>query len=449
MSYKAYPSYKDSGVEWLGAIPEEWEPKRLRFVGSYQNSNVDKKSYEDQKTVRLCNYTDVYYNEKITNKLEFMESTASDNEIDAMTLKHGDIIITKDSENPHDIGIPAIVSEDLDNVVCGYHLTVIRTPDFATANYLFRAIQGDISKAQFYVESPGVTRFGLNQDTIGSLWVALPPIELRSIIAAFLDRQTTLIDEMIEKKSRFIELLKEKRQALITHAITKGMNPDVKMKDSGVEWIGEIPEEWEPKRLRFIGSYKNSNVDKKSYEDQKPVRLCNYTDVYYNEKITNNLEFMESTASDNEIDSMTLKRGDIIITKDSEDPHDIGIPAIVSEDLDNVVCGYHLTVIRTPDLATANYLFRAIQGDISKAQFYVESPGVTRFGLNQETIGSLWVALPPIELRLILANFLDKQTNIIDSLISKTEESINLLKEKRSALITAAVTGKIDVREEA
>jgi type I restriction enzyme S subunit len=227
------------------------------------------------------------------------------------------------------------------------------------------------------------------------------------------------------------------------------MNPDVKMKDSGVEWIGEIPEEWEPKRLRFIGSYKNSNVDKKSYEDQKPVRLCNYTDVYYNEKITNNLEFMESTASDNEIDSMTLKRGDIIITKDSEDPHDIGIPAIVSEDLDNVVCGYHLTVIRTPDLATANYLFRAIQGDISKAQFYVESPGVTRFGLNQETIGSLWVALPPIELRLILANFLDKQTNIIDSLISKTEESINLLKEKRSALITAAVTGKIDVREEA
>ena len=176
MGYQTYPEYRDPGVQWLGKVPAHWGDRRLKFVARYQNSNVDKKSYEGQKNVRLCNYTDVYYNEKITNNMDFMVATATDAEIKSMSLKEGDVVITKDSEDPTDIGVPALVSEPLDNVVCGYHLTVLRAKNQDAARYLHRAIQSHLTRAHFFVESPGVTRFGLNQDAIGGLVMPVPPI---------------------------------------------------------------------------------------------------------------------------------------------------------------------------------------------------------------------------------------------------------------------------------
>ncbi|HFG1073653.1 TPA: restriction endonuclease subunit S, partial [Klebsiella pneumoniae] len=161
--YKAYTSYKDSGVEWIGQVPEHWEVKRLRHVGRYSNSGVDKKSYEDQQTVELCNYTDVYYNEFISDDMPFMQATASAHEIEQFTLKKGDVIITKDSEDPSDIGIPAFVPHDMPGVVCGYHLTMIRALNDNYGSYIHRSIQSDHTRAHFFVESPGITRYGLNQ----------------------------------------------------------------------------------------------------------------------------------------------------------------------------------------------------------------------------------------------------------------------------------------------
>ena len=126
MKYQAYPEYKDSGVEWLGDVPKGWKVKRLRFVAKYKNSNVDKKTYENQKQVRLCNYTDVYKNDFITNDMELMIATAKDDQIKKFRLLEGDVIITKDSETADDIASPALVIERLENVVCGYHLAIIR-----------------------------------------------------------------------------------------------------------------------------------------------------------------------------------------------------------------------------------------------------------------------------------------------------------------------------------
>ena len=229
--------------------------------------------------------------------------------------------------------------------------------------------------------------------------------------------------------------------------MTTKLKPYPKYKDSGIEWLGDVPEGWEVKRLRFIAKYKNSNVDKKSYDGQKPVLLCNYTDVYYNEKITNNLEYMKATASDNEIKNMSLNMHDVVITKDSESPDDIGIPALVTEVLYNVVCGYHLTVFEQSFSVVGKYIYRTLQAESTKYYFSVETPGVTRYGLGQDTIGNILFALPPPEEQTTIATYLDTQTAKIDTLIKKSKQAIELLKEKRTALITAAVTGKIDVRE--
>lgn len=204
--HKPFPACRDSGVESIGQVPEHWEVKRLRHIASFTNSNVDKKSYDGQKTVRLCNYTDVYYNDFITADLPFMQATASAAEIEQFSLKKGDVIITKDSEDPSDIGIPSLVAEDVPGVICGYHLTMIRTACADTSRLLHRILQSHPTQAHFFVEAPGITRYGLGQDAIGDVRVCLPPSQDRGFVADSIDRETTRIDALIAKKTRFIEL---------------------------------------------------------------------------------------------------------------------------------------------------------------------------------------------------------------------------------------------------
>ena len=220
-------------------------------------------------------------------------------------------------------------------------------------------------------------------------------------------------------------------------------------RDSCVEWIGEVPEYWQVKRLRHVASFKNSNVDKKSYDGQEVVSLCNYTDIYYNEFITPDLPFMQATASAAEIEQFSLSKGDVIITKDSEDPSDIGIPSLVKDDVPGVICGYHLTMIRGADFDTSRLLHRILQSNPTQAHFFVEAPGMTRYGLSQDAIGDLPFNFPPEKERNGIANAIDRETVRIDRLIAKTQHSIALLKERCAAFITAAVTGQIDLRESA
>ena len=222
-------------MDWAGAGALGGKAPAPRCI--VKNSNVDKKAYDGQEAISLCNYTDVYYNEFITSDLPFMQATASAAEIEQFSLSKGDVIITKDSEDPSDIGIPSLVKDDVPGVICGYHLTMIRGADFDTSRLLHRILQSNPTQAHFFVEAPGITRYGLSQDAIGDLPFNLPPENERNGIANAVDRETTRIDALITKKTRFIELLKEKRQALITHAVTKGLDPSVQIKNSKIDLI--------------------------------------------------------------------------------------------------------------------------------------------------------------------------------------------------------------------
>lgn len=243
--YQMYPAYRDSGVEWLGEIPAHWEVRRLKTIVSLRPSNIDKKTNEDDIPVRLCNYTDVYYNDFITGDMELMEATATPDQIQKFELKAGDVIITKDSESADDIAVAAFVPHDLEKVVCGYHLALLRPLAGAVeGRYLFRAFATYPLTSQFEIAANGITRYGLSQSAIGDAWFLLPPPDEQRAIAAFLDRQTAKIDTLIAKKRELIAALHEQRSAIISHAVTKGLNPDAPMKDSGIEWLGAIPEGW-------------------------------------------------------------------------------------------------------------------------------------------------------------------------------------------------------------
>jgi Fic family protein len=188
--FKPYPAYKDSGVEWLAEIPAHWAVKRLKTLASVQLSNVDKKSVEGEEPVKLCNYTDVYYNERITSHLEFMTATASREQARRFSLRAGDVLITKDSESWTDIAVPALVAEDLRDVLCGYHLAHVRPGRGCVGAFLCRAFSAIGPRNQFHVAANGITRFGLGGDAIRTGMLAMPPEPEQRAIAAFLDRET-------------------------------------------------------------------------------------------------------------------------------------------------------------------------------------------------------------------------------------------------------------------
>ena len=454
----SYPRYRNSGVVWLGEVPEHWEVKRLDYVASYRTSSVDKKVEEDELPIRLCNYTDVYYGERIrASQGEFMDATASTSEVERFRLLVGDILVTKDSEDWRDIAVPAIVDETADDFVCGYHLGLIRSGPSVHPLFLYRALQSVAVNRQLQISASGVTRYGLPNGAVGDIVVPLPPIDEQRAIANLLDRETERIDSLSAKMRLLIERLSEYRIALITHTVTRGLpaeaaseagvDPSPRLKPSGVEWLGEVPEHWEVKRLDYVASYRTSSVDKKVEEDELPIRLCNYTDVYYGERIrASQGEFMDATASTSEVERFRLLVGDILVTKDSEDWRDIAVPAIVDETADDFVCGYHLGLIRSGPSVHPLFLYRALQSVAVNRQLQISASGVTRYGLPNGAVGDIVVPLPPIDEQRAIANLLDRETERIDSLSAKMRLLIERLSEYRIALITAAVTGKIEVR---
>ncbi|WP_420435850.1 hypothetical protein [Candidatus Poriferisodalis sp.] len=456
---RRYQTYCDSGCEWLGDLPSHWRTTPLHRLVSYRTSSVDKKSKADEIPVRLCNYTDVYYSERIrAADGEYMAATATGHEVERFGLRPGDVIITKDSEDWRDIGVPALVEDSSDDFVCGYHLGIVRAGAEIDSGYLFRALLSDGVNKQLQVAATGVTRYGIPNASVESAVLPLPPLDEQRAIAAHLDRDTARIDRLITLQESLIERLDEYRTALVTRVVTKGLppeaaeaaglDPEPALKDSRVEWLGEVPEHWEVHRLKHVASYRTSNVDKTSIDGELPVRLCNYTDVYYRGVIrSSDGDFMRATATPREIARFRLQPGDVLITKDSEDWRDIGVPALVVESADDFVCGYHLGIIKSTRHLDSRFVYRAVQSEAVNRQLQVSASGVTRYGLLNASVEDVVLAVPPHDEQEVIAAYLDSQSHRIDVLREKAELSIERLREYRSALLSAAVTGKVDVRD--
>jgi type I restriction enzyme, S subunit len=444
--YKPYGAYRDSGSEWLGSIPKHWEVKRLRHLASFANSNVDKKSHDGEQAVRLCNYTDVYYNEFIHADLDFMPATATEGQAVAFGLQAGDVIITKDSEDPRDIGIPSFVPENIPGVVCGYHLTLIRAIHPQTAQFIFRAIQSHPSKGYFYVGAPGITRFGLGQDVIGDLPVALPPVSERARIADWIQSETARIDALIGKKTLFIDLLKQKRQSAITQAVTKGHDPNVKLKDSGVAWIGEVPAHWSVSKLGYIateqGGKTPSTSDSRFWDGGIPWVTPKDMKV---DVISRSLDTITETAV-SECGMPLIQPGSVLVVvrgmilAHSFPVAETAIPVTINQDMK--------ALTPCPEVL-APYLRLLLQS----AKQYVVSVLVAEAAhgtcvLRTDIWKQLPMVIPPLGEQKEILDYISTTTKTLDAVVAAVVSSITLLKERRTALITAAVTGQIDLRED-
>jgi type I restriction enzyme S subunit len=437
-----YDSYKDSKVEWLGDIPSHWTNLKLGYLGKLKSGNgfSNRLQGRDNGDYPFFKVSDT---NNLGNDVFLKESNNYVSEDDYLIEKW--FLFPKNTIVFPKIGMVLLMnkrrildqSSFIDNNMMGF------IPN-GKLNYKYGYYY--LTKVDFKDYCSDGTVPSIGEFQINPIKFPLPPLFEQQQIVSYLDTKTSLTDSLIEKTQRKIELLKKKRTSLINEVVTKGLNPNVEMKYSGVEWIGEIPSRWETKKLKHISDVRPSNVDKHIYEDEIQVHLCNYTDVYYNEIINSNTNLKKGSCNENEYEKFKLEKGDVIITKDSETPDDIGIPVYVEETLENVVCGYHLTMIK-PISVTGKFIFRFIECDRTRRYFELSSNGVTRFGLGKSSIENLVLPIPSETEQQQIVEYLDEQTQIIDKTISIEEKRIELLKEYRQSLISEVVTGKRKVVE--
>lgn len=427
---------RDRDIYWWGKLPIGWRVKKLKYISLIQLSNVDKLSVEGQEIVFLCNYTDVYKNEKIVSTLPFMQATATDEQIKRLSIQKSDVLLTKDSETPDDIGIPAIVAEEITGVVCGYHLALSRpNPDIVHSGFLFRAIQSQPIKRYFYVNSVGMTRYGLDKQAIAEIPIPLPSLSIQKAIAEYLDREIAHIDALIDAKQRLIELLVEKRQALISHSVTHGVNPDTPFLNTGISWLGEIPKHWELEFARWLFD----DIDERSETgDEELLSVSHLTGVTPRSEKDVNM-FMAETNEGYKI----CQPGDLVINTlwawmgamGVAFQHGLVSPAYnVYRPTGQYNPRYLDFLVRVPNFA-------------KEATRYSKGVWSSRLRLYPEEFFLIQMPVPPLDEQQEIVDYLDGEISKIDRLSQATQSSIALLSERRTALISAAVTGQIEIPE--
>lgn len=463
MKFPAYPRYKPSGVEWLGDVPEHWDVKRLKTSADCWVSNVDKVPSEDELPVRLCNYTDVYYNERITPEMDFMQTTATADEIRRFGLHEDDVLITKDSEEWSDIAVPALVTKSAVDLVCGYHLAIVRPrKSVLSGRYVLRAFQACAVNQQFQVAASGVTRYGLPKAAIGDAWIPLPDLPEQKTIANFLDRETGRIDRLIIRKQELIERLKEKRSALTSRVVTRGLPAEaaraaglpevVRFKASGLDWLGDVPAHWQVKRLKFEVSRVEQGWSPQC--DNVPASEGEWGVLKAGAVNGSEFDAKENKRlPDNEIPlrEFEIKTGDFLISR-ANTRELVGSAAVVKRVQPQLLlCDklYRLTIIKTR--LSSEFLLRFMRSKPGHYEFERDASGssASMQNIGQESVRNLWIPIPPLPEQVAIATYLDVETARLDALAAKVEEAIERLQEYRLALITGAVTGKIDVRKAA
>lgn len=443
-----YPSYRDSGTEWLGDVPAHWRTVPLRQLASYRTSSVDKKSNADESPVRLCNYTDVYYGNRIRADVgEFMAATATAHEMERFGLRPGDVLVTKDSEDWRDIGVPALIEASSDDFVCGYHLGIVRPGDEVDPGYLFHALSSDGVNQQLQVSATGVTRYGIPNGSVESAVIPCPPLDEQRAIVAHLDSETTRIDKLISMQESLIERLNEYMTALITWVVTRGLPPEVaeaagldptpKLKDSGVGWLGEVPEHWVVvENRRLFAERDDRSADGKG----ELLTVSHITGVGRRSNRPDVGMFMAETLEG-------YKRcdpGDLVVNTMWAWMGAAG----TSAEAGLVSPSYN---VYSPDVSRLNPRF----ADIAyRSRRYVvgmtsESRGIwtSRLRLYPQQFLSLVTAVPPMAEQEAIVAHVDTAEDRAKRMARAIRASIERLREYRSVMISASVTGKIDVRD--
>ncbi|MYF78880.1 MAG: restriction endonuclease subunit S [Chloroflexi bacterium] len=433
---KSYPSYRPSGVEWLEDVPERWEIRRIRSVADMRVSNVDKHTKENEWPVRLCNYVDVYKNARITDAMPFMNATASWNEIERFRLEPGDVLITKDSEAWDDIGIPSLVVESAHDLLAGYHLALLRPSNEVLGAYLALTFRSRVVAYQFHVKANGVTRYGLTHAGIRSVQIPLPPLSEQRAIVRYLDYVDRRIRRYVAVKRKLIALLEEERRAIITQVVTRGLDPIVRLKPSGVEWLGDVSEHWEVRRAKFFYRV----TDERSATGEEALMSVSHITGVTLRKNT-----VTMFRSESNIGYKICRPGDIVINTMWAYMAALG----VARQSGLVSPSYGVYRPIRDERLNPDYVDFILRTEAYRANYAARSTGIThsRLRLYAESFLDIPLLCPPKAEQDAIIEYVDKAINGIDAAITRARRQVELVEEYRTRLISDVVTGKLDVRE--
>ncbi len=473
-----YSEYKASGIDWLGEVPEHWDVKSIKWLSPVQRGASprpidDPKYFDDEGEYAWVRIADV---------------SASDGELRDTTQRLSDLgssLSVKINPGELFISIAGTVGKPcISAIKACIHDGFVYFPTLQIPPiFLYRIFEAGVCYG-------GLGKFGtqlnLNTDTIGSIRIALPPTDELNAILTFLDRETRKIDALIAEQRRLVELLAEKRQAVISHAVTKGLgarhsgagrnpaekiipqsgqnrcpvtqefsnqldsglrrNDGVAMKDSGIAWLGEVPVHWEVMKMKHlasrIASGKTPLGGSEIYVDEG-VMFLRSQNVYDEGLRLEDVAYI-SEAIDEMMSVSSIRPNDILLNVTGAS---IGRSCVVPSEFPSANVNQHVCVIRLRTLAQVPFVGLFFKSMPVKNQIDHAQNGAAREGLNFDQIGNMSIALPPLEEQQTIAAFLDTETAKFDALTLEANRAIALLQERRSALISAAVTGKIDVRK--
>jgi type I restriction enzyme, S subunit len=445
MSFPRYPAYKDSGVEWLGEVPEHWEALPLRRLirevtsGTSVNA-IDEPASPGQAGVlkTSCVYTGEFRPEENKAILESELYRAT------CTVVAGSLVVSR-MNTPDLVGAAGLVKNDDPFLFLPDRLWLVSFQDCDPQfmNYWCKSISYR-SQIQLACSGTSSSMQNLSQDNFYSFIAPLPPTGEQSAIATFLDRETAKIDALIAEQQRLIELLQEKRQAVISHAVTKGLNPDAPMKDSGVEWLGEVPEHWSLARLKHAAKEKvagpyGASLTKSMYTG------AGYRVYGQQQVIPDNFEEGDYYIDRDKYEEMkrySVSPGDVLISVMGT----VGKVAVVPDFVEPGIINPRLVRYHLRDLLIPRFAQKLLLSTPFQEKILLEAKGATMDGLNMHILGDLPLPVPPRVEQEAILDQLHRSLASFDAMSSSVEESILLLKERRSALISAAVTGQIDVR---
>jgi type I restriction enzyme S subunit len=431
MSFPRYPEYKETNVERLGSIPSHWQLLPCRaIVDECMDKNTDAR-IQDYLSL-MANVGVIRYEDKgdVGNK-------KPDDLSKCKIVRPGNLVI-----NSMNYGIGSYGLSTYAGVCSPVYIVLDPFQSVIETRYALRIFEE--KQFQSWAQSFGngilAHRSAIGWDDLKNIKIGLPPLEEQTQIARFLDHETAKIDALIREQERLIELLQEKRQAVISHAVTKGLDPDAPMKDSGVEWLGEVPAHWQRSTIKRIATIRYGIGEPPRYQDSG-TPLIRATNVDHGTLTPKGMVFVNPKDIPQKR-IVWLKRDDILVVRSGAYTGD---SAIVTEEYLPAIAGFDM-VLRDISCNPMFLQLALLSSYVKGNQIDLEKMRAAQPHLNAEELGSCFLFLPPSEEQGEIVDRINNKTANLDALIEQATSTVGLLKERRSALVSAAVTGKIDVR---
>ncbi|ALE88760.1 restriction endonuclease subunit S [Pseudomonas versuta] len=448
MSFPEYPDYKGSGVDWLDEIPEHWKviaAKRGISVltdftanGSFA-SLAENVEYQSSGYARLIRMTDLRQN--LETEGVWVDENAY-RYLEKSSLTGGELLMASVGS----VGLIYLMPEVDYPASLAPNMYLLKTNTSLLSKFFYWSLLSEGGQSQILQVATTTAQPKLNKDNVRSIVLALPTVQEQTKIVRFLDHETARIDALIVEQQGLIGLLKEKRQAAISHAVTNGLDTTVPMKDSGVEWVGEVPAHWNVGTLRWYATIQGGVAKGKDYEGRETVLMPYLRVANVQNGFVDLSEVKEISVLESEVERYSLRAGDVLMNEGGDNDK-LGRGTVWQGQITPCLHQNHVFAIRPNNSLTAEWLATLTQSEQARFYFFLNSKQSTNLAsISASNVMSLALPLPPVSEQQQILSYLDQHRAWHEQLVEVATSTVELLKERRSALISAAVTGKIDVR---